>query len=215
MSPEVVIRAYTAVDRDAVRTIACETADRGEPMEHFFPDRVVFADLLTSYYTEYDSRALWVAVHDGRVIGYLTGCLDSRHYGRVMTWRVIPQAVWKALAHGLLLSAQAWRSAGAGLRTWWGGELRRQISFEDYPAHLHVNVQQGFRGQQIGRRLVERFLEQARSAGASGVHAAVRGDNEAACRFFARVGFTELYRHHIVFPLDASHESLIYGKRLT
>ena len=192
MSPEVVIRAYTPVDRDAVRTIACETADRGEPVERFFPNREVFADALLTYYMEDESGALWVAEFEGRVVGYLTGCLDSGRYGRVMAWRVIPKAIGKGLIRGLLGSAQMWRWVAAGLSTWCGGGLRRHVSFHDYPAHLHVNVQQRFRGQQIGRRLVERFLEQARSAGVRGVHAAVRGDNEASCRFFARMGFAEL-----------------------
>lgn len=39
-----------------------------------------------------------------------------------------------------------------------------------YPAHLHVNLADGWRGRGIGARLVDAFSDQARDAGASGVH---------------------------------------------
>jgi hypothetical protein len=39
------IRPYRAGDREAVREIACDTALAGEPVELFFSDREVFADL--------------------------------------------------------------------------------------------------------------------------------------------------------------------------
>ena len=77
-TPSLLIRVYRPDDRDAVRTVACDTADRGEPVEGFFRDREVFADLLTRYYTDWEPQSLWVAEAEGRVIGYLTGCLDTR-----------------------------------------------------------------------------------------------------------------------------------------
>ena len=37
--PAVVIRGFQAADREAVRAICCDTADRGRPIERFFSDR--------------------------------------------------------------------------------------------------------------------------------------------------------------------------------
>lgn len=39
-----------------------------------------------------------------------------------------------------------------------------------FPAHLHVNLADGWRGQGIGARLVTAFCDQARDDGAPGVH---------------------------------------------
>jgi GNAT superfamily N-acetyltransferase len=39
-----------------------------------------------------------------------------------------------------------------------------------YPAQLHVNLDEAWRGQGIGARLVGAFAEHARASGASGVH---------------------------------------------
>jgi len=39
-----------------------------------------------------------------------------------------------------------------------------------YPAHLHVNLDDAWRGRGIGRRLVAEFVAEARTRGAKGVH---------------------------------------------
>jgi GNAT superfamily N-acetyltransferase len=48
-------------------------------------------------------------------------------------------------------------------------KLRRSIE-AGYPAHLHVNVDEGHRHMGIGRRLIENYLGDLRSCGIAGVH---------------------------------------------
>lgn len=217
MDEAVCIRAFVPGDRAAVRRICCETADRGEPVEHFFSDRELFADLLTRYYIDDEPRSLWVAEQPGRIVGYLTGCLDSRRYRAMMTARIVPAVLLKGLVRAAFLHPQTWQLGVAAAQTWWRGGGAPRVALDAYPAHLHVNVAPDCRGQGIGRQLMERFLAQARHAGASGVHAPVRADNPRACRFFERIGFTELSRTPVVFPDGGAyrlHETVIYGKRL-
>ena len=215
---ELLIRPYQPADRAAVRAVSCETADRGGSIEPILRDRELVADLLTGYYTDSDPAATWVAEAGVGVVGYLTGCLDTRRYHRAMRWSIAPHALMAAVWRGALGSAQLWRVAGASLSTWQGGGFRRRIPLARFPAHLHVNVSHAFRGQHVGRRLVEQFLSQARAAGAGGVHASVRGDNPAACRFFEAMGFTVISRHPVVWPEGTayrSHEALMYGRALS
>ena len=217
MREEVGIRAYEPRDRSAIRELCCDTAQWGAPMRTLFPDGEVLADLLTRYYTDYEPHSVWVAESAGSVIGYLTGCLDSRRARWITAWLVGPWVVWRALARGALCRWGTWRLLGAGVGTWWRGGLRRRASVKPYPAHLHVNVRQGFRGRQVGQRLVERFLEQARQAGVAGVHASVRGDNVAGRHFFERLGFAPLGRSPVALPAGTQlefHETIIYGKRV-
>ena len=164
MTAPVAIRLYEPRDREAIRQICCDTADGGEPVEAFFPDREVFADLLTLYYTDYEPSSTWVAEQDGQVIGYLTGCLDTRRFLRVMAWRLVPMAFLKALVRGTLWHPQVVTLLSANLGGWLRGGFRREVSLWSYPSHLHINLRKGSRGQQIGRQLVERFLEQARQS---------------------------------------------------
>ncbi len=60
----------------------------------------------------------------------------------------------------------------------------------DYPAHLHVNVTASARGQRIGERLVERFVDDVRAARLPGVHV-VTGRGVRNVGFYTRLGFAE------------------------
>ncbi|MBI3321275.1 MAG: GNAT family N-acetyltransferase [Candidatus Omnitrophica bacterium] len=213
----VVIRPYEVRDRAAIRTLACETADRGGPVERFFLDREIFADLATRYYTDDEPRASWVADHAGAVVGYLTGCLESRRYWRTMMQRIVPQTALRALAHRAVWSRKTWRLVVSSVETWRRGGFRRQIPLDRYPAHLHVNVKDGFRGQRIGFQLVEQFLAQVRAAQVGGIHVVVRSDNRPACALFKRLGFTVWRRCPMMFPEGEAyrlHETVIYGVTL-
>ena len=214
---DILVRRYHARDRAAVRAVACDTADRGSPMEHFFHDRELFADLATRYYTDDEPETLWVAEADSRLVGYLTGCRDSRRYWRMLSFRIIPQAVVAGLCRGLLGQPATWRMGMANVRTLGAGGLARIRLPDGYPAHLHLNLREGWRGRAVGPRLLEAFLAQLTDAGVPGVHAAVRADNGAACRFFERMGFHALSRHPVILPRGPSyerHETILYGKRL-
>ena len=59
-----------------------------------------------------------------------------------------------------------------------------------YPAQLHVNLAPSWRGQGVGARLVETFAEDARRAGAKGVHV-VTGRGMRNVGFYLARGFHE------------------------
>ena len=217
MVDDIIIRPYEARDREAVRTIACDTADRGEPVEALFADRAMVADLLTRYYTDFEPGSAWMAEHDGRVIGYLTGSLHPRRWWRAMYGRVAPAAVLASLWRGALLRRQTWRWLAAALKTARRGGWQRHVPLREYPAHFHMNILPPCRGRQVGRQLLERFIAQARAEGLTGLHAAVRADNARACRFFERLGFAPLSRHGLVVPAqprDRALDVVLYGRRL-
>ena len=216
MLMDVLIRRFEPRDRAAIREIACDTADRGAPIERIFPDREVAADLLTAYYTDDEPDAAWVAVLGERVVGYVIGCVETRRSQRLNALRIIPRTVWRGILRGVLTRQETWQLAHIAWRTFWRGGYARQISLTAYPAHLHVNLREGFRGQGLAQQMVERFLEQLREARVLGLHVSVRGDNDAACRLFQRLGFTELGRYPLVLPddHDQHHWTILYGLHL-
>ena len=59
-----------------------------------------------------------------------------------------------------------------------------------FPAHLHINLDAGFRSQGIGAALIEAFAARAKRAGAAGIHA-VTGKGLRNVGFYVRCGFTE------------------------
>ena len=212
------IRAYAPGDRAGLRQICCDTADAGQPIENFFPDREVFGDLLTNYYTQHEPSSTFVADNDGDVVGYVTGCLETKRFLRVMIWRIVPVVLINALLRGTLWHPQTVRLLRANLGLWLKhGKRTAQERLDGYPSHLHVNVRQGFRGQHLGHRLIETFCERARAAGSPGVHAGVSAENPSARHFFEGLGFQELHREARMRKPDGSGkilETIIYGKKL-
>lgn len=211
------IRPYEPRDRAAVRQICSDTADAGQPIERFFPDREVFADLLTNYYTEFEPQSVFVAESGREVVGYVTGSVDTKRFLRTMMWRIAPVVLVKALARGTLWHPQAVRLFRANVGMWLKTGYRSGPTLDQYPAHLHVNVREGFRGQRLGQRLVEAFCERARAAGARGVHAGVSAENFRGCHFFEELGFVKLHREPRFRKTDGSGcilYTIVYGKKL-
>jgi len=211
------IRPYQPQDRAGLRQICCDTADAGQPVERFFPDREVFGDLLTNYYTEHEPQSVFIADDRGEVVGYVTGCVDTNRFVRVMAWRIVPMVLVKALVRGTLWHPQTIRLLKPNLSMWVKSGAHQSEALDDYPAHLHVNVREGFRGQRLGQRLVETFCERAKAAGVRGVHAGVSAENPRAVHFFQELGFVELQRQRrFRKPDDPTRlvETITFGRRL-
>ncbi len=214
---EVLVRPYEPADRSAVRKICCDTAHRGSPIENFFRDREVFADVVTRYYTDFEPQSAWVAASEAEVVGYLTGCLDTHRYRRIMRGRILPQAVARAILRGVLFHPESWRLLESAIMTWRVGGLHRGVSLEKYPAHMHINISSHFRSHQAGHHLGERFISQVKEARLFGIHLVTRSDNVSACQFFEKIGFTRLECSSVAFPEGKDilfHEAIIYGKEL-
>src|SRR5438309_1543057 len=67
------IRSYQASDRGAVRKLCCETGFLGHPIDPVFQDRELFADFLTTYYTDHEPESSFVLEINGEIRGYLLG----------------------------------------------------------------------------------------------------------------------------------------------
>src|SRR2546430_15582402 len=68
-----VIRSYRTSDRDAIRRLCCQTGFLGEPIDPVYQDHELFADFLTTYYTDHESESSFVLEVDGEIRGYLLG----------------------------------------------------------------------------------------------------------------------------------------------
>lgn len=188
------IRPYRPADRDAVRDLCAEAAFGGRPVEAYGPDRELFADLMTSYYLEREPESTWVAESEGSLVGYLMGARETRRRRREALIRVGLAAAGRFLLRGGPLRGTFWRAAWANLDHLWRRRGPERSSLRPYPAHFHLAVAEVCRGAGVGGRLVSRFLESLREQRIAGVHASVRSDNPAGCRFFERQGFRPVAR---------------------
>ena len=67
------IRSYRPSDRAAVRRLCCQTGFLGEPIDPVYEDNELFADFLTTYYTDHEPESSFVLELEGEIRGYLLG----------------------------------------------------------------------------------------------------------------------------------------------
>ncbi|MBL7063862.1 MAG: GNAT family N-acetyltransferase [Anaerolineae bacterium] len=182
------VRPYRPQDREAVWTLAADTAFFGAPVEPFLGDRTLFCAAFAAYYTDYEPARLWVAEAAGTVIGYVMGCGDSRRRTRIFRARILPAVLRGVLQGHYHVGRKALRF---GLRLL--QELLERavptVPLDRFPGHLHVSVAAPARGQGIGRTLLETCLAQFWATGISGVHLMTTDHNQAACHLYEALGF--------------------------
>lgn len=213
----ILIRPYRSTDRAAVRNLCGDTADAGEPLEQFFSDRDLVGDLVTRYYTDYESAYSWVAERDGQVVGYLTAAPDTLTFQKTLRWSIAPKAILHALGRGLLFKPSSWALAREFLRR--RGRLLDPPFHPPavYPAHLHINLAKPARGHEAGRRLMAALISKLKANHIPGVHATVRTDNAGGCAFFERLDFKPISYYHEILPAGKGVRCVkvtVYGRKV-
>jgi len=145
-------RPYRPEDREAVRTLCCDTGHLGRPIETVFADRRWFADLHTGYYLRFETDSCFVAETQGRIIGYILGCRHPlKHALLFYPFYALPLTL-KALAKVLLGLYDA-KSRAYILRLVSAGRRERPAR-PRRTAHFHFNVQERYRNRGVGRALI-------------------------------------------------------------
>ncbi len=202
------IRPYQPSDREDLRQIAADTAFFGEPLEALMEDRELFLDFFYRYYTDFEPEHAWVACADEAVVGFLTGCTDTRRQQRLLGRKILP-----GVFTGVLTGRYRF---GPRTRTYVGGILKTALRGEHpspnlatYPAHLHINLSERWRGQGLGGKLMTAYLNQLREIGLPGVHLETTDQNGIACKMYERFGFrliarqtSQLWRFALAEPVE-------------
>ena len=164
------IRKYLPTDREVVRKICCDNGLLGDPIDPFIPDRKLWADASSKYYTDKEPESLFVAESRGKIIGYLFGCVDSRKEMAYRT-RLAPRIFLGVLKN--VLKAKH-LSEIRRLLKW--SLTKYKIEMPGFPlhyAHLHINLIHGKRAKGTGTQLMNAYFEYLKTKKAEGVFAQV------------------------------------------
>ncbi len=187
------IRPYQPSDEETLRRICCDTALYGQPIDPLFSDRRLVGDYLLGYYTRFEPESIFVAEMDGRIVGYLTGCEDTRRFERLFARRLAPKLLLGFMKRGHWLRARIWRLFYAIIQSERRWANLQHSAAAPYPAHCHVNLDPGFRQAGTGSALLTAFLNHLCVHRISGIHIVTGTD--AGKAFFAKSGFNLLAKH--------------------
>jgi ribosomal protein S18 acetylase RimI-like enzyme len=209
------VRAYNDADRLAVRRIALETAFYGEPWERFIDDGELLADIRTLYYTDYGPEGCFVAEAEGVTAGYVIGSKDVLKMNMVLRRRVIPRIALTCLKKAVFFRKTSFRLLINSFIGLIKGEFLVPDVSAEYPANLHINVGNGFRGAGIGSGLISRYEMYLKEKGVKGVHLTTMSDT--AKHFFEEHGFKVLFlkrRSFLKYYFKREFQFYVMGKKL-
>lgn len=189
------IAANPAAERSiwtAVGDLCCRTGDGGDPLA---TERwALFERIWIEPYRVLLPEWSYVALADRRVVGYLTGCPDTAAFTRNYFIRCALPLVLQVVCGRYCGDPYAKRFARQTLRLEtsavgsFSRPVRRQLP-RQFPAHLHMNVDIDYRRAGVGRRLVERYIDDLRQRRIPGVHLFC---GAAPVPFYTRMGFGEV-----------------------
>lgn len=187
----ILIRKFKDTDREDTRRISCQTAFPQKHREDIFEDKEILADFLTLYFTDYEPDSCFVADIKEKVVGYIFGSTDTAVMRRIFSVKIMPRLIVKAVHRGTLFKSTTRRFLLHLVVSFLKGEFFLPDFSKQYPATLHVNVNEDFRRQRIGTQLVEYYIGFLKEKRVGGIHFGVM--SEAAKNFFTRFGFDVLF----------------------
>jgi hypothetical protein len=187
------IRSYRPSDREAVRDLCCRTGFLGEPIDSMYEDHELFADFLTTYYTDHEPESSFVVEIDGSIRGYLLGCrkplrnqLYSFHQNLVLFTRTLFRysryhARSRRFIRWILMNG--WREVPAAPRR---------------TPHFHINLLPDARRISTTRALLSAYLSYLYRCGEKRVYGQiVTFESRRGEKMFERYGFKVMNRAEI------------------
>ena len=187
------IRSYRETDRDAVRRLCCQTGFLGTPIDPVYEDRQLFADFLTTYYTDWEPESSFVVEIDGEIRGYLLGSRRPLRNQLYSFWQNISLFL-KALTRYFRYNAASRRFVLWTLAHGW----REVPATPRRVPHFHINLLPDARKMSTTRALMSAYLSYLYRCGEKRVYGQiVTFESRRGEKMFERYGFIVLNRGEI------------------
>jgi hypothetical protein len=187
------IRSYRPSDREAVRRLCCQTGFLGEPIDPVYEDRQLFADFLTTYYTDKEPESSFVVEANGEICGYLLGSRKPLRNQLYAFWQNI-RLFFKAVGRYLGYNDRSRRFIRWTLVNGW----REVPAAPRRVPHFHINLLPEARKMSTTRGLMSAYLSYLYRCGEKHVYGQiVTFESRRGEKLFERYGFKVLNRAEI------------------
>ena len=187
------IRSYKGSDRDAIRRLCCETGFLGEPIDPVYSDRELFADFLTTYYTDKEPESSFVVEREGELCGYLLGSRKPLRNQLYAFWQNISLFL-KVLGRYPRYNERSRRFIRWTITHGW----REVPAAPRRVPHFHINLLPEARKMSTTRALMSAYLSYLYRCGEKRVYGQiVTFESRRGEKMFERYGFNVLNRAEI------------------
>lgn len=166
-----IIRNYIRSDQEQIQKIHFETGLLGKSMGSLISQAKLFDEDI-DYYFKHEPESIFVAVDQDVVIGYLLGCLSDSKYPQI---KQIIFILFKNLIRLPFLHKRdrvyCFNEFSFLLKVVSGKSGEKNLRHPEEAGHIHINLLPRARGKGIGSKLLERFVDYAKSKGVRKIHA--------------------------------------------
>lgn len=182
------IRRATLHDLPGAYRVCLLTGDAGQDATGQYRNPDLLGHIYVGPYIVGEPDLALVAADDDGVTGYCLAARDTRAFA---DWA--EHSWWPPLRVQFPVRSDG--SADAGLISLiHAPPIVEDTILEAFPAQLHLDLVERARGTGVGRRLVERQIEQLKAAGAPACHLVVAASNTKAIGFYEHLGWRVLER---------------------
>jgi len=181
------LRPYRPEDLDALYAICLQTGDASKDATPLHSDPQLVGHIYSAPYGVLEPENVFVAEDDAGVAGYVVGTHDSNRFAERLE-----REWWPALRARYADTTGMTESDRDRIAAIMRPEKTPADIVAGYPAHIHMNLLSRLRGQRVGTRLLDMWVEQAKAAGVSGIHLGASASNSGGIAFWTRSGFTPL-----------------------
>ena len=182
------IRPVRPDDLDALYDICLKTGNSGQDGTTFYEDPRLVGEVYAAPYAVLQPDLAFVVEDDQGVAGYVIGTDDTRAFEARLEAQWWPRL--RAAHPDPRPTPRDQRSRDQQR----AAQIHRPVAEPQalvaaYPAHLHINLLPRLQGQDLGRRMIDTWLEAVRARGVRGVHLGCDAVNHRALRFYDAYGW--------------------------
>jgi ribosomal protein S18 acetylase RimI-like enzyme len=178
-----IIRECRIEDIKELSNVALSTAMAGKDGNSYFHNK----DLISQYYCEpyirFDAQYCFAVEEDNVCCGYTVGVIDSTEFFKWFN------DVWLVKLRAQYKNCKSISEEEDRILDLIKEDVEPSDYFEQYPAHLHINLLDTMQGKSIGTRLISTLLQKLADDNIKGVHLGVQIDNNKAIGFYKHLGF--------------------------
>jgi GNAT superfamily N-acetyltransferase len=178
------LRPYTPDDLGALYRICVETGNAGQDATPLHNDLQLVGHIYAAPYGVLEPSNVFVAEDSEGVAGYVVGTYDTVAFAERLERDWWPSLRARYARRDDLTAADRQRVDTINTPHRSPADL-----VAAYPAHIHMNLLPRLRGQKVGTRLLDLWIDQARAAGVTGIHLGASATNKGGIAFWTHCGF--------------------------
>ena len=176
----IVIENPSELDIPELERICLLTADSGKDGTHLYSDKALVGQIYLTPYVLFDPSCCFVAKLDGKIVGYIVGCYDSKAFYKYLNNEFLP-SIRNKFTTAITQSDKNIVSM-----------IQNGVEAEFYPqaqAHLHIDILPEGQHMGLGRKLIDTFTQNLKNHQINSVYLGVGAKNTNAQAFYKKMGF--------------------------